>query len=186
MLKSKLFWKVLANFGLLLLILTAMTVVTLTILSQIQKNFTISNADTRAIATLEDMSASVNSIPMASYRYALAGGRPDKERFIEGWAELEHDFILFGEMFPDSTAQADVELVKENLEQWKLSVGDRLIALGDERASRKQVRDFESRMQELLGVELTNRYLDASRSLGTHCPDGADPAPERRHRRRQC
>jgi signal transduction histidine kinase/CheY-like chemotaxis protein/HAMP domain-containing protein len=165
MLKSKLFWKVLANFGLLLLILTAMTVVTLTLLSQIQKNFTIANADTGAIATLEELSSSVNNIPMASYRYAFAGGHQDKESYMDGWGELRRQFNRFGEMFPDSAAQADIQLVKDNLELWKLSVGDRLIALGDERASRKQVRDFENRMQELLSVELTNRYVDASRSL---------------------
>ena len=165
MLKSKLFWKVLANFGLLLLILTAMTVVTLGLLSQIQKNFTIANADTRAITTLEDLGASVNNVPMASYRYALAGGHQDKENYIEGWAAIRGHFSHFGEMFPDSASQADMQVVKDNFEQWKLTVGDRLIALGDERAARKQLRDFESRMQELLGVESTNRYLDASRSL---------------------
>lgn len=165
MLKSRLFWKVLANFGLLLLILTAMTVVTLGLLSQIQKNFTIANADTRAIATLEALDASVNNIPMASYRYALVGGHQNRENYMDGWRELQREFVGFGEIFPDSTAQADMQLVKENFEQWKLSVGDRLIALGDERASRRQVREFDNRMQELLSVELTNRYLDASRSL---------------------
>ncbi len=165
MLKSKLFWKVLANFGLLLLILTAMTVVTLTLLSQIQKNFTIANADTRAIATLEKLSALVNDVPMSSYRYALGGGRLDKESYMEGWGELQRQFTHSGEMFPDSTSHADMLQVKENFELWKLSVGDRLIALGDERASRKQVKDFENRMQDLLAIEFNNRHLDASRAL---------------------
>ena len=165
MLKSKLFWKVLANFGLLLLILTAMTVVTLGLLSQIQKNFTIANADTSAITTLESLSASVNNVPMAAYRYALAGGRQDKESYMEGWGDIRGQFSHFAEMFPDSASQFDMGLVRDNFEQWKLTVGDRLIALGDERASGRQVRDFESRMQDLLGVESTNRYLDASRSL---------------------
>ena len=165
MLRSKLFWKVLANFGLLLLILTAMTVVTLSLLSQIQKNFTIANADTRAIAMLDSLGSLVNDVPMASYHYALAGSHQDEENYMDGWRKLRRQFTRFGEMFPDSTSQADMQLVTENFEQWKLSVGDRLIALGDERASRKQVRDFENRMQELLNVELTNRYLDASRSL---------------------
>jgi signal transduction histidine kinase/CheY-like chemotaxis protein/HAMP domain-containing protein len=165
MLKSKLFWKVLANFGLLLLILTAMTVVTLGLLFQIQKNFTLANADTRAIATLQKLSALVNDVPMASYRYALAGGHQDKENYLEGWGDLRRQFAQFGEMFPDSASQVEMQLVKDNFEQWKLSVGDRLIALGDERASNKQIREFESRMQQLLGIEITSRYLDAARSL---------------------
>jgi signal transduction histidine kinase/CheY-like chemotaxis protein/HAMP domain-containing protein len=165
MLRSKLFWKVLANFGLLLLILTAMTVVTLSLLVQIQKNFTLANADARSIDALEKLSALVNDIPMASYRYALGGGRQEKENYLEGWGELRRRFVRFGEMFPDSASQYDMQLVKENFEQWKLSVGDRLIALGDERVSRKQVREFENRMQELLDLENTNRYLNAVRSL---------------------
>ena len=79
MLKSKLFWKVLANFGLLLLILTAMTVVTLSLLSQIQKNFTIANADARALEALGKITGLVYNVPMASYRYALAGGQPEQQ-----------------------------------------------------------------------------------------------------------
>jgi signal transduction histidine kinase/CheY-like chemotaxis protein len=102
---------------------------------------------------------------MASYRYALAGGRQDKESYMEGWKELRHQLTVFGEMLPDSTSQSDMQTVKEYCEQWKLTVGDRLIVLGDERAARKQVRDFENRMQELLSLELTNRYLDASREI---------------------
>jgi nitrate/nitrite-specific signal transduction histidine kinase len=165
MLKSKLFWKVLANFGLLLLILTAMTVVTLGLLSQIQKNFTIANADASALSTLEEISALIYDVPMASYRYALAGGRQDKEKYMEWSRELRSKFTRFEQTLPDSTSLAEMQLVKEYCEQWKISVGDRLTALGDERTSRKQVRDFEIRMQELLDLELTNRYLDASRAL---------------------
>jgi len=165
MLKSKLFWKVLGNFGLLLLILTAMTVVTLGLLSRIQNNFTIANADTRAFSSLEKIGTLIYNVPMASYRYALAGGRQDKESYMEGSRELRGQFTRFEQTLLDSVSQSEMQLVKEYCEQWKLSVGDRLIALGDERASRKQVRDFESRMQELLDLELTNRYLDASRAL---------------------
>jgi signal transduction histidine kinase/DNA-binding response OmpR family regulator/CHASE3 domain sensor protein len=165
MLKSKLFWKVLGNFGLLLLILTAMTVVTLSLLNQIQKNFSIASADTRALSTLERIGTLVYNVPMASYRYALASGRQDKDNYMEGWRELLNQFTRFEQTLPDSVSLAEMQLVKENCGQWKLSVGDRLIALGDERASRKQVREFESRMQDLLDLELANRYLDASRSL---------------------
>jgi len=165
MLKSRLFWKVLANFGLLLLILTAMTVVTLGLLSRIQKNFTIANADTRALSSLKDISRLVYDVPMASYRYALAAGPQDKESYMEGWRELTGHFTRFDRIPLDSVTLAEMQLVRENCQQWKLSVGDRLIALGDERLSRKQVRDFESRLQELLALELTHRYLDGSRSL---------------------
>ena len=39
MLKTKLYWRVLANFAFLLIILTAMTLLTLYLLSEIEKNF---------------------------------------------------------------------------------------------------------------------------------------------------
>jgi CHASE3 domain sensor protein len=165
MLKSKLFWKVLTNFGLLLMILTAMTVVTLILLSQIQRNFTIANADARSLQSLEDISTYLNNISASSYRYALAGDRRDKENYMEAVKEIRSGFTIFEGTFPDSTSHAEMSNVKENFEQWKLSVGDKLLTLGDERAVRKQVRDFELRMQELISLEVMNRYMDASRAL---------------------
>jgi len=44
MLKSRLYWKVFANFALLLAILTAMTLLTLTIINQIQERFDVSSS----------------------------------------------------------------------------------------------------------------------------------------------
>ena len=165
MLKSKLFWKVLTNFGLLLMILTAMTVVTLILLSQIQRNFTIANADARSLDALEEIGKYLTDISTSSYRYALGGDRRDKGTYVESVKELRAKFTVFDGTFPDSTSQAEISNVKENFEQWKLSVGDKLLTLGDERAVRKQVRDFEVRMQELISLEVMNRYMDASRAL---------------------
>jgi signal transduction histidine kinase/CheY-like chemotaxis protein/HAMP domain-containing protein len=165
MLKSRLFWKVLGNFGLLLLILTAMTVVTLSLLSQIRKNFTIAGADARALSTLERIGTLLNDVPMSSYRYALAGDRRDKDSYMENMRELRSHFSRFERTIPDSVALAEMQLVKEYCDQWKISVGDRLIVLGDERTLGRQVKDFESQMQNLINLEITNRYLDASRSL---------------------
>jgi len=78
MLRSRLYWRVLANFGLLLLILTAMTILTFNLLSQIERNFASSAADTRALGSIAHLRALLNDIHAAAQRYALDGEIEEK------------------------------------------------------------------------------------------------------------
>ena len=94
MLKSRLYWKVLANFGLLLAILTAMTILTLNLLSQIDTGFSVASTDTRALGTLEQVRAELNEIPTSVYRYALAGSQEGRQKYYQ----VNSDCPIFPEL----------------------------------------------------------------------------------------
>ncbi len=153
MLKSRLFWKVLANFGLLLLILTAMTVVTLNYLSEIESKFSVASSDMRALTVLEETRSKVNDMPFAAVRYALAGSHADKKDYLQDWKDLRTQFAKFDSVFTDTASIRDLKSVVEWCEQWKQDVGDKFVQLGDERIMKGQVKDLEGRLQELVRLE---------------------------------
>ena len=153
MLKSRLFWKVLANFGLLLLILTAMTVVTLNYLSEIESKFSVASSDMRALTALEDTRSKVNDMPFAAFRYALAGSQDDKKNYLQDWKDLRTQFAKFDSVFTDTASIQGLKSVVEWCEQWKQDVGDKIVQLGDERIMKGQVKDLEGRLQELVRLE---------------------------------
>ena len=165
MLKSRLYWRVLANFGLLLVILTAMTILTLNLLSQIDKGFTVASTDTRALGTLEQVRSILNDIPTGAYRYALAGSKEGKENYLQGWRDLRVQLALVDDQFPDSAYRADLQIVKEYCSQWKQDVGDKLVGFGDERLVSGQVRNLENRLQEVVGLDAKVRSLSSARSI---------------------
>lgn len=165
MLKSRLFWKVLANFGLLLLILTAMTVVTLNYLSEIESKFSVASSDMRALTVLEETRSKVNDMPFAAFRYALAGSQDDKRNYLQNWKDLRTQFAKFDTVFTDTASIRDLKSVVEWCEQWKQEVGDKLVQLGDERIMRGQVKDLESRLQGLVRLEEDAGMLIAVRSI---------------------
>ena len=55
MLKTKLYWRVLANFAFLLIILTAMTLLTLYLLAEIEKNFGSTSSEIRTLTNVESV-----------------------------------------------------------------------------------------------------------------------------------
>lgn len=161
MLKSRLFWKVLANFGLLLIILTAMTVVTLGLLWQVEKSFMVASTDIKALGTVDEVRTQVNDLPMSAYRYALAGIVEEKGNYFQGWNDLRRLWTKFEEEFADSAARVDLQTIKDYCNWWKTDVGDRLISLGDERTVKGQVKDLERRFQEIVAWEKSQRNLSA-------------------------
>ena len=70
MLKSRLYWKVFANFALLLAILTAMTLLTLTIINQIQERFDVSTSDLRTLAFVEQLRFTLDEVPPLAIKCA--------------------------------------------------------------------------------------------------------------------
>jgi signal transduction histidine kinase/DNA-binding response OmpR family regulator/HAMP domain-containing protein/CHASE3 domain sensor protein len=164
MLRSRLYWRVLANFGLLLLILTAMTVLTLNLLMQIEKNFTVASSDVRALGTIERIRTTLNDLPTAAYNYALSGNKEGREDYFSGLSDLRSEFALIEGQSGDSLGRSDMRTVKDYFDQWKLDVGDKLIALGDERAVKGEIRDLENRLQDVIRLDAKVRNLSLARS----------------------
>ena len=164
MLRSRLYWRVLANFGLLLLILTAMTVLTFNLLSQIERNFASSSVDTQALGSISHLRVLLNDLHASAQRYALDGEVGGKEDYAAQWKELSSELTMYFEVYADSLSRADIQIARDNCNAWKQSVGDKLISLGDERMSKGSSRDLESQIQGLVISDARMRYLSAART----------------------
>lgn len=165
MLKSRLYWKVLANFGLLLVILTAMTILTLNLLSQIDTGFSVASTDTRALGTLERVRAELNEISTSAYRYVLAGSQEGRQKYLQNWKDLSGLFVSLDEQYPDSASLASIKMVKDYCTQWKQEVGDKLVGFGDERSVKGQTKDFDSRLQQVILEDARVRTLSSARDV---------------------
>lgn len=164
MLRSRLYWRVLANFGLLLLILSAMTVLTFNLLSQIERNFASSSADTEALGSISHLRMLLNDIHASAQRYALDGEVDGKDDYTAKWKELSSELTTYSAAFADSLSRSDIQIARDNCNAWKQSVGDRLITLGDERISKGSTRDLESQIQALIISDARMRYLSVART----------------------
>ncbi len=165
MLRSRLFWKVLTYFGVLLIILTAMTTLTLLLMSQIQMNFTVARTEVRALGTVEQIRSLLNDIPTAAYQYGMMGAPEGKGNYSDGWKYLQAQFAVAQGEFADSAAQSSLQSAKEYCIQWKQEVGDRLILLGDERALKGRTDHLEISIRDLTDRDTRSRLLSSARNI---------------------
>ena len=165
MLRSRLFWKVLTYFGVLLLILTAMTALTLLLMSQIEKNFTVATTEMRALGTLEQIRSLLNDIPTAAYRYEMMGAQEEKDNYSASWRDLRAQFAIAEGQLIDSTAQADLQTAKDFCNQWKQEIGDKLILLGDERGLKGRFEGLEARTRDLTDLDARVRHMSSARNI---------------------
>jgi signal transduction histidine kinase/ActR/RegA family two-component response regulator/HAMP domain-containing protein len=73
MFRSRLYWKVLAYFGLLLLLITVMTVLSGNAFRNIERNFGSASDNTRFLADIERIQYILNDLPNAATQYAQTG-----------------------------------------------------------------------------------------------------------------
>ncbi|MBM4162199.1 MAG: response regulator [Ignavibacteria bacterium] len=165
MLRSKLYWRVLANFGLLLVILTAMTALTLYMLTDIQKNFNLASADVEALQSLERVRHFVNDVPTAANEYAFTASPAAKMVYETGWKEFDEALDGLRKSVSDSISISDTKRVRDLYFAWMQNVGDRLVQLGDEHRTKGPVKDLAVRLQALMQVEAQIQYIPRARQI---------------------
>jgi len=165
MIKSRLYWKVLANFALLLVILTAMTMLTLNILSQIEKNFNLAKADSKSLDDIERVRQYLNDVSAAANEYAFTSSPNAKETYNSGWKEFEFALSPLLEDFNDSSSVRDVRQVRYLFENWIQFVGDKLIAIGDIPRTGENAKDIQDSVQAAAKIELEIKYIATARRL---------------------
>jgi signal transduction histidine kinase/DNA-binding response OmpR family regulator/HAMP domain-containing protein len=165
MIKSRLYWRVLANFALLLVILTAMTMLTLNILSQIEKNFILAKADSKSLNDIEMARQYLNDVTSAASAYAFTSTPQSKARYNESWRELEFALGPLSDDFSDSSSVRDVRQIRSLFAGWIQFVGDKLIAVGDMPRTPENANVIQDSVQAATQTELQIRYLATARRL---------------------
>jgi hypothetical protein len=165
MIKSRLYWRVLANFALLLVILTAMTMLTLNILSQIEKNFTLAKADSKSLNDIEMARQYLNEVTAAANEYAFTSTPRSKTNYIASWKELEFALSPLSDDFNDSASVRDVRQIRSLYAGWMQFVGDKLILIGDMPRTPENASAIQDSVQKVMQTELQIRYLATARRL---------------------
>lgn len=162
MFRSKLYWRVFANFALLLVILTAMTLLTLNILSQIEQSYGLAASDVKALNNLQHLTAILTETPVAADDYAMTRSEDAKLRYEGSWKQMDGMIALVQRDLSDSSMVESLRNIRRSFFEWKEKVGDRKIALGD---SREQNKNFNSEFVALTEIEARNQYLENAFSL---------------------
>jgi len=165
MIKSRLYWRVLANFALLLVILTAMTVLTLNILSQIEKNFILARADNKSLNDIERVRQILNDVTSAASEYAFTSTPIAKANYVSGLKEFEFAVSPLLEDFSDSASARDVRQVRNLFENWTQYVGDKLVAVGDLPRTDQNARDIQDSLKIVAQIESQIKYVSTARML---------------------
>ncbi len=167
MLRSKLFWKVLSYFGLLLVILTAMTVLTLQVLGRIEGSFNVASADTELLININKLRDQMVNVARASDQYVARRSSESKAVYREGWQNFDIIQNTIQKQLPD-TAALKIKQVRDLFFTWMEVVGDKQIVLAESRMNPDQ---FNDELSKLSRIDAETQYLAMARGLLSEIAD---------------
>lgn len=162
MFKSKLYWKVFANFALLLVILTLMTVLTINILSKIEVSYTGAADDIRALNSINRLGVILTDTKVAANTYALTGSEESKALYQALWKEI--DLMIFDAQknLPDTAMMDELRNIRGYYFQWVTEIGDNKMLLGENRTENS---NFEKEFAALGLAESQNQHIENAIAL---------------------
>lgn len=167
MVKSKLFWKVLANFGLLLVILTAMTFLTLQVLSQIEGRFKVASNDTEVLVNINLLRREIVNVDRAVDQYVARRSEEAKNIYRSSWQNFDILQATVQKQLSDSLAYR-MKQVRELFFTWMEVIGDKKILLRDQATSDKQLNDG---LLALSRLDAETQYLAVAREYLSEIAD---------------
>ena len=162
MLKTKLYWRVLANFAFLLVILTAMTLLTLYLLSEIEKNFSFTSSEIKVLTSVESVRHVLADAPDEANLYLLTGDESAKTSYESAIKEFDDAMSAVSNSMADSLSITSFGEVKSLTYKWIGDIGDKKIKLGNDR---KAGLNIDEEAASLASEEVKTQYLNQARSL---------------------
>ncbi len=160
MLKSRLYWKVFANFALLLAILTAMTLLTLTIINQIQERFDVSSSDLRTLAYIEQMRSALDDVPSLALKCAYTKSPEARTAYSQKVRDFALAVTDIQEKVKDTVTLRIIRDVHDLFFSWIENVGTRTVAMSDKTL---KPEDFQKEMQDIYELDQRGQYLENAR-----------------------
>lgn len=179
--RSSLFWRVLANFGVLLIILSAMTLLTLYFLGEIEKNFTGAATDTKALMKVESVTRLLTDVVFDIDLYLTTGTPASRSAYVTDAAALDNQLRETSQAHPDTNFTQLLQDASTSYIHWREFYADKKIIIGDQKRTGINVeRDLfaleASESQNLYLSRLRSSLGDASRRLSLsqlHSLEGA-------------
>lgn len=162
MFSSKLFWKVTFYFALLLIILSATTVVTLYFLTQIQKSYTQASVDMTTTSNLDRMRGLIVDIQSNADEYMYTSLPEKRTAYDECWKEFDNEIITLQKSYTDSLNLQTLKQIRSSFYAWVANIGDKKILL----ASSNLKSDELGREIISLGRQQSSKqYLETAQTL---------------------
>src|SRR5450759_1614845 len=162
MLKTKLYWRVLANFAFLLLILTAMTLLTLYLLSEIEKNFSFASNEIRVLTNVENVRHVLADAPEQVNQYLLTGEESARLGYLATIKEFDDAATAAEHSVTDTIMAPSFREIKSLTYKWLGEIGENKMRLGD---ANKHGKDINDELATLAAEELRTQYLNRARVL---------------------
>ncbi len=165
MFRSRLYWKVFANFALLLLIMTALTVLTVNILSQVERSYAGASADVRTLDFLNRINIVLTDVPAAADEYALTASPDARKTYAQGWKDFDELVAAVQQGLPDTSQVALLRDMRAAFFEWMRQVGDPKMLLRegadqpDVTVAFRQLSETEARARYLPYARMKQREL---------------------------
>jgi signal transduction histidine kinase/CheY-like chemotaxis protein/HAMP domain-containing protein len=162
MLSSRLFWKVIKYFAFLLLMLTAMTVVTLYNLSKIEKSYELAAVDITTTSSLDRIRDLIIDIKSKADDYLYTGVPEVKLAYSTSLQAFENEMNMLQNSYSDSIDLQTIRQIRTSVYEWINNIGDRRVSLVSSRLSSEKLGE---EIQSLGRQETSARYLAVARTL---------------------
>jgi len=162
MFSSKLFWKVIFYFALLLVILSATTGVTLHFLWQIQNNYSQASFDMTTTTNLDRMKGLIVDIQSTADEYLYTSLPEKRTAYDECWKEFDNEIITLQKSYADSIDLQTLKQIRTSFYAWVTNIGDKKILLA---SSGLKSDDLAKEVYSLGHLQSTNRYLETAQTL---------------------
>ena len=162
MFSSKLFWKVTFYFTLLLIILSATTVVTLYFLTKIQKSYSQASEDVTTTSNLDRMRDLIVDIQSSADEFMYTNLPEKRTAYEQCWKEFDNEIVTLQKSYADSVDLQTLKQIRTSFYAWVANVGDKKILLG---SSGLKSDELGKEIYSLGIQQSTSRYLETAQTL---------------------
>jgi len=162
MFSSRLFWKVTFYFALLLIILSATTVVTLYFLTQIQKSYSQASVDMTTTSNLARISGLIIDIQSVADEYMYTS-LPEKRTAYDVYCkEFDNEIVTLQKSYVDSIDLQTLKQIRTSFYAWVTNIGDKKILLV---SSGLKSDELGKEIYSIGRQQSSNRYLETAQTL---------------------
>lgn len=162
MFSSKLFWKVILDFIILLFILSGTTGVTLYFLQQQQKSYSQAFDDITAISNLDRMQELLIDMEKSADDYFFVGNQEKRAAYDAYLKSFDNEFIILQKSYTDSIDNQTIKQIRSFVYDWIANIGDKKILLNSSGLTGEKLT------QEILAIgrrKTTARYIETARTM---------------------
>ncbi|MBP8975181.1 MAG: response regulator [Bacteroidetes bacterium] len=154
--KSRLFWKVLANFAIFIVILSALTIIVHLYIQQIEKNFLVATTETQTLLSMEDLRTSLSSAPVNLMQYVFTKSDTAKGLYIQNLDNCTTTLQNLMSQTKDSFALDILSQIQSLFFAWNENVSMPMI-VASEQAGKPEV--LLQRISDIQALDLHQQYL---------------------------